>query len=82
MKNEQYCMEGYKALAAAVVEKAVKDYRLALRVLHRKPNDRDAQHTKKECEIFFRKNIGLYSDLDGEAIIKAVRERVEKEMRR
>ncbi len=82
MKNEQYCMEGYEALAAAVVNKAVQDYRLALRVLYRKPNDRDAQHTKKECEIFFRKNIGLYSDLDGEAIIKAVRERVEKEMRR
>ena len=70
MKNEEYCMEGYKALAAA------------LRALYRKPNDRDAQHTKKECEIFFHKNIGLYSELDGEAIIKAVRERVEKEMRR
>lgn len=82
MKNEEYCMEGYKALAAAVVSKAVQDYRLALRALYRKPNDRNAQYTKKECEIFFHKNIGLYSELDGEAIIKAVRERVEKEMRR
>lgn len=82
MENEQYCMEGYEALAAAVVEKAVKEYRLALRILHKKPNDIYAQNTKKECEIFFRKNIELYSDLDGEAIIKAVRERVEKEMRR
>lgn len=82
MKNEEYCIEGYKALAAAVVSKAVQDYRLALRALYRKPNDRDARHTKKECEIFFRKNIGLYSDLDGEAIIKAVQEKVNKEMRR
>lgn len=82
MKNEEYCIEGYKALAAAVVSKAVQDYRLALRALYRKPNDRDAQHTKKECEIFFRKNIGPYSDLDGEAIIKAVQEKVNKEMRR
>lgn len=81
MQNEQYCMDGYKALAVAVVKKAVQGYRSALRVLYRKPNDRDAQHTKRECEIFFRKNIGLYLDLDGEAIIKAVRERVEKEMR-
>lgn len=82
MKNEEYCMDGYKALAAAVVSKAVQDYRLALRALYRKPNDRDAQHTKKEYEIFFRKNIGLYSELDGEAIIKAVQEKVDKEMRR
>lgn len=82
MKSEEYCMEGYKALAAAVVSKAVQDYRLALRALYRKPNDRDAQRVKKECEIFFRKNIGLYSDLDGEAIIKAVQEKVDKEMRR
>lgn len=82
MKNEEYCMEGYKALAAAVVSKAVQDYRLALRALYRKPNDRDAQHMKKEYEIFFRKNIGLYSELDGEAIIKAVQEKVDKEMRR
>lgn len=82
MKNEEYCTEGYKALAAAVVSKAVQGYRLALRELYRRPHNRDAQHTKKECEIFFRRDIGLYSDLDGEAIIKAVRERVEKEMRR
>lgn len=82
MKNEEYCIEGYKALAAAVVSKAVQDYRLALRELYRRPHNRDAQHTKKEYEIFFRRDIGLYSDLDGEAIIKAVRERVEKEMRR
>lgn len=37
---------------------------------------------KEECERFFRKDMELYSDLDGEVIIKAIRKRVDKEMKR
>ena len=35
---------------------------------------------KEECERFFRRDMGLYSDLDGEMIIRAIQERVNKEM--
>ena len=29
-----------------------------------------------DCERFFKRDIGMYSDLDGEAIMKAIKERV------
>ena len=35
-----------------------------------------------QCERFFRRDMALYSDLDGEVIIKAIRQRVDKEMKR
>ena len=34
-----------------------------------------------ECERFFRRDMGMYSDLDGESIIRAIREKVDQEMR-
>ena len=75
------CMEGYQRLAAAVVEQAVVDYTRALRRLSRHPNDADAKREKEECERFFRRDMGMYSDLDGESIIRAIREKVDQEMR-
>lgn len=76
-----YCMEGYQRLAAAVVEQAVVDYTRALRRLNRHPHDADAKRGKEECERFFRRDMGMYSDLDGESIIRAIREKVDQEMR-
>lgn len=76
-----YCMEGYQRLAAAVVEQAVVDYTRALRRLSRRPHDADAKHGKEECERFFRRDMGMYSDLDGESIIRAIREKVDQEMK-
>ena len=76
-----YNMDGYRRLTAAVVETAVIDYTRALRRLRRNPHDGDALHGKRECERFFRYDMDLYSDLDGETIIRAIREKVDREMR-
>lgn len=76
-----YCMEGYQRLAAAVVEQAAKDYTRALRRLYRHPKDEKAKRGKEECERFFRRDMGMYSDLDGESIIRAIREKVDQEVR-
>lgn len=80
--NKDYNIEGYQRLAAAVVERAVLDYRRALRRLYRHPEDLDAKHVKKECEIFFRRDMEIYSDIDGESIIREIKERVNEEMGR
>lgn len=81
MRMNDYNMDGYWRLAAAVVETAVIDYTRALRRLRRNPHDQDALHGKRECERFFRHDIDLYSDLDGETIIRAIQEKVDREMR-
>ena len=60
-----YNPAGYQALAAAVVERAAREYKHALRVLRRYPNDTDANKLKWDCEKFFLHEIGTYSDLDG-----------------
>lgn len=80
MKHDSWNLEGYERLRAAVVEQAVKDYRRALRRLYNHPDDRAALQEKAECERFFRRDIGMYSDLDGEMIINAIQRRVNKEM--
>lgn len=77
-----YCLEGYQRLAAAVVKQAVEDYTRALRRLYRHPFDNKAKDAKEECERFFRRDIGAYSDLDGETIIRAIKDKVDAEMRR
>lgn len=74
--NEGCYIEGYERLAAAIVEQAAKDYKSALQRLTRKPLDCEAKRMVDDCERFFRKDIGRYSDLDGEAIIRAVRKKV------
>ena len=79
MNNTNYCNDGYLRLAAAVVELAVKDYINALRRLHRKPYDENARRMADECERFFKKEVETYTDIDGQAIIKAIRKRVDEE---
>lgn len=77
-----YNPEGYRALAAAVVEQAAKDYKHALKILSRHPNDIEAKKLKCECEKFFRHEIGTYSDLDGGYIMRGIRENIEREGKR
>lgn len=74
--TQEHYMEGYERLAAAVVRQAVDDYKSALTRLKRKPHDKEAQRMVSDCERFFRRDMGMYSDLDGESIIRAIRERV------
>lgn len=80
--SDNWSPEGYDRLRAAVVKQAVYDYQRALRRLARHPHDEEALRGKEECERFFRKDIELYFDLDGEVIIKAIRQRADKEMKR
>lgn len=67
-------VECYENLKAAVVKLAADDYRRALIRLRRHPKDTNALHTKNECELFFRKGIETYSDMDGEVLIKGIQE--------
>lgn len=69
-KKVDYCKDGIERLGTAVINQAVKDYRCALKVLKRRPNDISAKRMETDCESFFRDEISLYSDLDGEAIMK------------
>ena len=60
---------GIERLRNAVVMQAVKDYK----------NDKNK---REECEGFFLSQyFTLFSDLDGEAIVKALKERIEKNER-
>ena len=60
---------GIERLRNAVVMQAVKDYK----------NDKNK---REECERFFLSQyFTLFSDLDGEAIVKALKERIEKNER-
>lgn len=70
-------INGYEKLSAAVVEKAVRDYRFALKRLRRNPDDISADRTKNDCERFFRYEIGIYCSLDGETIMRIIRDQVE-----
>lgn len=75
--EEQYNIDGYKDLANAVVIKSVNDYENALKRLKRKPNDINANRMKNDCECFFRNEISIYTDLDGEAIMRIIKQKVD-----
>ena len=62
-------------LAGAIVEQAMKDYRLALSGLKRNPNSTIFQRQRKELEDFFRSQ--WYRDLtriDGNKLIQKMQE--------
>ena len=69
----------YEFFNAAEVKMAADDYRRALIRLRRHPKDTNALHTKIECELFFRKGIEMYSDMDGEMLISGIQVRVRRE---
>ena len=78
--REIWSVEGYERCAAKVVEQAITDYRLALKRLHRHPDDLEAVRRKEDCERFFRGEIAAYSEYDGQWIMRAIQERVEGEV--
>ena len=74
-------MEPYQALANAIVELAVKDYKKALKRHHRFPNNEDYAAEVKSLERFFRSGwYGMLTDLDGEYLITGIRRMVRKEV--
>ncbi len=65
----------WEALGNAVVLRAAKDYRSALRRLKRFPENKAAQKAAKECEEFFLGPvIEIYTSLDGKMIMDKIRE--------
>ena len=60
-------MEPYQALANAIVELAVKDYRTALKYHYRHPDKKEYADAVDSLELFFRSGwYGILTDLDGE----------------
>lgn len=79
MSSKEWNIDGYKNLAFAVVIKAAQDYRIALKRLHRRPDDILANRTRKDCERFFRDEVSYYTEIDGLVIMRKIQERVSKE---
>jgi hypothetical protein len=77
--------DGLKNLMVAVVRQAVRDYHSALyryNTQYKLDKKEEARRTIRECEIFFRKNISAYAEIDGEKIIEKVRDDVCKELKK
>ena len=74
-------MNPYQALANAIVELAVKDYKKALKQHYRFPNNKDYADAVTSLEWFFRSGwYGMLTDLDGEYLMTGVRRIVRKEV--
>ena len=73
-------MEPYQALANAIVELAVKDYRTALKYHYRHPGKKEYADAVDSLEQFFRSGwYGMLTDLDSEYIMISVRRMVREE---
>ena len=71
-------MDSYEKLANAIILQAVKDYRMALQILKRCPNNADALADIEEIERFFRSQwYGALTSVDGEMLIRKLNEEVE-----
>ena len=74
-------MESYQALANAIVELAVKDYKQALKQYSRFPSNKEYVDEAACLERFFRSGwYGMLTDLDGEYLMTGVRRMVCKEV--
>ena len=74
-------MEPYQALANAIVELAVKDYRTALKYHYRHPDKKEYADEVKNLERFFRSGwYGMLTDLDSEYLMSSVCRMVREEV--
>ena len=74
-------MEPYQALANAIVELAVKDYRTALKYHYRHPDKKEYADAVDSLELFFRSGwYGMLTNLDGEVLMTGVRRMVRQEV--
>ena len=74
-------MEPYQALANAIVELAVKDYRTALKYHYRHPDKKEYADEVKNLERFFRSGwYGMLTDLDSEYLMNSVHRMVREEV--
>lgn len=64
-------MDPYEKLANAIILRAVKDYRKALKALKRNPDNCRASDTANEMERFFRSRwFSTLTAVDGEMLIQ------------
>ena len=74
-------MEPYQALANAIVELAVKDYKTALKYHYKHPDKSEYAAEVDSLERFFHSGwYGTLTDLDGEYLMKGVQALVRKEV--
>ena len=74
-------MEPYLALANAIVELAVKDYKKALKQHFRFPDNKEYADEVASLEHFFRSGwYGMLTNLDGEVLMAGVRRMVRQEV--
>ena len=67
----------WEDLSQAIIMQAVTDYRKARRRVRHFPDQKGAQATIKEVERFFRSQwFAQLTDIDGEMLIKKLREEV------
>lgn len=70
-------MDAYYELLRAIYKKNTSDYKQALQKLKRDPNNRKALLSKYICEHFFIEN-PYNIELDGEKIIKLIKEQIKE----
>lgn len=74
-------MESYQALANAIVELAVKDYKKALKYHFKHPQNKEYTRDVADLERFFHSGwYGMLTDLDAEYLMNGVRAMVRKEV--
>ena len=74
-------MNPYQALANAIVELAVKDYKTALKYHYRHPTKQEYEDEVASLERFFRSGwYGMLTNLDGEVLMTGVRRMVRQEV--
>ena len=74
-------MDPYQALANAIVEVAVKDYKIALKYHYRHPGRKDYADEVAALEKFFRSDwYGMLTNLNGELLMNGVRRMVRQEV--
>ena len=68
----------YEDLANAIILQAVKDYRMALKILKANSRNRTAQADKAEIERFFRSQwYSALTDVNGEMLIRSLQKEVD-----
>jgi hypothetical protein len=74
-------MEPYQALANAIVELAVKDYKRALKYHYRHPSRKEYADEVASLERFFRSGwFEMLTNLDAEVLVAGVRRMVRQEV--
>ena len=72
-------MDGYQELANAIIVKAAKEYRTAIRKLRKRPDDRKALTDTRALESLFHSRwYRMLTDVDGNFLINQLRKEAAK----